>query len=339
MSEFTGASIASAMSSATSASAAETGADVSTPSSAAAGASPVEASSSTQTAATDGITAAPVAAPVDQPKTTTDVKPAGPIPFDAHKTALENARTKAAQEADAKYQWANVIAEQHRDTVGQFYRLLDAEPTQAVEVLISQIANDPQHAPKLRSLFGRLLGTRAQAAQADPAQAGALPEFDAEGVDEHGNRIPLYSGNAMQKFAAAIEARIDAKYSKKYGPLEQDFQTRQQTAADAKAKADIDAWAQKEFTRISQYPHFAEHKAAIAQAMNADQNLSVQDAYIQVVIPKLQMQERQSVVASLHDKSHAASIAPSNQATATSGRPKTFLEGFQQIGASALGGR
>ena len=327
MSEITGATIASAMSASSAAPASD-----STPSQPAAGASPAQESSTTQTAGSEGIPAATSAAPDTQ--TITPEKPAGPIPFDVHKTALENARTKAAQEAESRYQWAQTIPAQHQETVGQFYRLLDAEPTQAVEVLITQIANDPQQAPKLRSLFGRLLGTRAQT-QATP---NAIPEPDAEGVDEQGQRIPLYSAQAMPKLIAAIRQQITDDLSKKYGPLEQDFQTRQQREADAHMKADADAWATKEYARVSKYPHFIENQKAIAEAMVADPDLSTQDAYIRIVIPKLQQQERHSVVASLQDKSQAASISPSNQATATTGRPKTFLEGFKQAGG-ALAGR
>lgn len=283
-------------------------------------------------AATDESTATTQVDPATQAQTTKT----GPIPFETHKTALENARTKAAQEVEGQYAWAKSIPEPHRQTVSQFYQLLDAEPTQAVEVLIGQIAADPQHAPKLRSLFGRLLGNRAANPQtsSQPANGGGLPEPD---FRDDTTGASFYSAERMKDFVSAIEARITTELSKKYGPLEQDFRTRQQRAADDRAKADAASWADKEYARISQYPHFTEHQAAIGAAMEANPELGVQDAYIQVVIPKLQQQERQSVVASLHDKANASGINPANPATATQKAPRNFEEAFAQLPASAIG--
>lgn len=307
-------------------------APASDPSPAAAGASPAPASSSTQTAAPDGTSpAVPPAVPADPAQAA--AKPQGPIPFDTHKTALENARTKAAQETEAKYGWATAIAPEHRDTVGQFYKLLDADPTQAVDVLISQIANDPVHAPKLRSLFGRLLGTR----QSQPGTPqGGFPEPDTEGVDDQGNRIPLYSAATMPKIIAELERRLDAKYSQKYGPLEQDFQTRQQQQHEATAKAEAVQWADQEYARVSKYPHYQEHEPAIAAAMQADEQLTIQDAYIRIVVPTLDRTARQEVAASLHDKASASALNPAHPTSAAPTRPKTFAEALSRLPAGSL---
>lgn len=303
------------------------------PSPAAAGASPAPASSSTQTAAPEGTSpAVPPAAPIDPAQAA--AKPQGPIPFDTHKTALENARTKAAQETEAKYGWATAIAPEHRDTVGQFYKLLDADPTQAVDVLISQIANDPVHAPKLRSLFGRLLGTRPQGQPGTPQ--GGFPKPDTEGVDDQGNRIPLYSAERMPEIVETIRRQLTDEFSKKYGPLEQDFQTRQQQQQEASLKADAAQWADQEYARVSKYPHYQEHEPAIAAAMQADDGLTIQDAYIRIVVPTLDRTARQEVAASLHDKASASALNPAHPTSAAPTRPKTFKEALDRLPAGSL---
>lgn len=303
---------------------------------AAAGASPTPGAATTVQTASEGIP--PVTTPA-VPETATATatqtaeKPPGPIPFDVHKTALENARTKAAQETETKYGWAAAIPEQHRDTVGTFYRLMDGDPTQAVEVLISTIANDPQHAPKLRSLLGRLLGTR-QPGQAAPT--GGFPEPDTEGVDDQGNRIPLYSA---AKFREAIE-HVKRELSAQVQPLQQDFRTRQQQEQAAQAEADVrrdaQTWAEQRYATISAWPHYKANEAAIAAAMQADPSLTEGDAYISVVVPKLSSQERQSVVASMHDKAAASSINPATPTSGASPRPKTFQEAFARLPAGSF---
>jgi hypothetical protein len=271
--------------------------------------------------------------PVSPTTPTPESKPPGPIPFDVHKTALENARTKAAQEAETKYGWAAAIPEQHRDTVGTFYRLMEGDPTQAVEVLIGTIANDPQHAPKLRSLLGRLLGTRPQG---QPSATGGFPEPDTEGVDDQGNRIPLYSAASMPKIIAAIEQRLEAKYR----PLEEDFRTRQQreqdAAVDAEMRRNAETWATQRYAQISAWPHYKANEAEIAKAMQADPALTEGDAYISVVVPKLSQQERQSVVASMHDKVAASSVNPATPTSGAPPRPKTFAEAFARLPAGSF---
>ena len=326
---FSGGEIASAMSTA-SAVADPVASPAADPSTAAAGVSPTTDPASTSQAAGDVV---PV---TTDPTQTTVEKPKGPIPFDAHKTALDNARTKATQETEAKYGWAAKIPEQHRATVGEFYQTLDTEPVMAIEALISTAANDPKQAPKLRSLLGRLLGNRAPIERTtetrQPVKAGALPEPDFQ--DEQGHTF--YSAGKMKELAEAIEARIDAKYANELRPLKTDLQTRSQRELQAKAQRDADQWAEARYATVSQWPHFKAHEKAIADAITNDPELDVGDAYIQIVVPQLSQTERTSVVADLHAKANASSINPGNPASAVNGKPKTFAEAFAQLPAGSL---
>lgn len=334
---FTGGGLEAAASAASAPVAADT--SVSTPTPAAADASSAAGTATTPPAASDGTTGTTTTDPAAQPQQTTPT-PKGPIPFEAHKTALDNARLKATQEAEAKFAWTQTIPEQHRPTVSQFYQLLDTEPTQAVEVLIQQIAADPQHAPKLRSLFGKLLGGRnaPQPATGQPAVNNGtrgLPEPDAFGEDERGNRIPFYSAAVLPQVVEAIKRDLSAQFEREVGPLKQDYRSRQDREAQAEQKRTSDAWAEKEYARIAQYPHFTEHEQEIAAAMQADDTLGVQDAYIQIVIPKLQQQERKAVVTGLHDKANASGINPAHPSSAAQAPPRSFEEALARVPASA----
>ena len=258
----------------------------------------------------------------------------GEPPAEKWPTILENARVKATQDTEAKYSWAAKIPEQHRQTVGEFYSTLDTQPVQAIEALIATAANDPEHAPALRSLLGRLLGNRAANPATEPRQpVGALPEPDFQ--DEQGHTF--YSAAQMEAFARAIEARIDAKYATELKPLKTDLQTRVARAKQAEEQHRADSWAEARYAKVSQWPHFTAHQAAIFQAMQADADLDVGDAYVQIVVPQLSQQERTAVVASLHDKANAASVNPGSPASAVNTPPKDFLEAFAQLPAGALG--
>ena len=278
------------------------------------------------TGPTDVVSDAPVG--TDQAQT-----PAEP-PQETWPRILANARTKAATDAKAQYAWAESIPEPHRATVGQFYTLLDREPTQAVEVLITTLANHPEQAPKLRSLLGRLLGTRP--GPTGPAPAGpqrqapvALPEPDFQDAAGH----TFYSADRQRQVVEAIEARIEAKYAPILSTLHKDYRTRAEQIQAAESQRQADTWAEQRYAAVSKWPQFATHQAAIAQAMTEDPTLEIGDAYIQIVVPQLDTQARTQVVATLHDKARASAHNPATPATPAATRPTTFAEAFAQLPA------
>lgn len=322
---FTGESVAAAMS----APAPTTETAASDATSTGAGASPA-----TETAATAPPVPEASTPAVDATATTPAQPKVAEPPAEKWPQILANARTKASEETEAKYGWAKDVPEQHRPTVGQFYGLLERDPAKAVEVLVHTTANDPQHAPALRSLFGRLLGNRAVVAPASqpPPQAQGFPDADAEGVDDTGHRIPLYSATRMKDVVAHIKREISADFSKTLEPIQSDFQTRQQRDQQIAMQRDADTHAQKVYTRVSAYPAFREHERAIAAAMTADPTLDVTEAYVQIVVPKLQQVERSNVAARLHAKTEAASLNPAGGTLPAKARPRSFQEAIERGG-------
>ena len=321
---FTGETMTTAMSPSAPAVAPEAS-PASDPTTVAAGVDPAADAASPSQAAVDGVSAT-----TDPTQTTPD--PTAP-PEKHWPKILNNARTKAVAETEAKYTWASQIPEQHRATVGEFYKTLDTDPAMAIEALIATAAGDPKHAPKLRSLLGKLLGNRITQDPAAPAAntAGAIPEPDFQ--DEHGHTF--YSADRIKALVESIEARIDAKYAKELTPLKTDLQTRDLHARQVNAKRQADAWADERYEKVSQWPHFKAHEAAIAQAITDNPDLDVGDAYIQIVVPQLSFLERKAVVATQQDKANAGSLNPSTPASAVAARPTSFREAFEQLPASA----
>lgn len=280
-------------------------------------------------------TTATGSAPVEEPVTTaatadptTATKTTAP-PEDRWPKILENARTKAAQETEAKYGWAAAIPEPHRATVGAFYQTLETEPTQAIEALIASVAGDPQHAPKLRSLLGRLLGNRVPETTeaARPAQAGTFPEPDFQ--DEQGHTF--YSASRMAEALTALEAKLDAKYSQELQPLKTDLQTRDLRAQQVKANQEADQWAADRYAKVSTWPHFKAHEAEIAKALMANPDLDIGDAYVEIVVPQLSQQEKKAVVTHMHDKARASGIDPARSSSpGPKTLPKNSFDAFKQ---------
>jgi hypothetical protein len=165
-----------------------TSAETSLSSDAPASAAPVEASAPVETAAQPGeATTQPAAIETTSPSTE-PAKPAGPIPFDVHKTALENARIKATQEAlaqfDQQYGWAKQVDRgelEHALTVARKLNV-GAGPEafiSGLQELLTDGQRDPQIAAALRSFQGKALAQLRQQ-QAQPDQE---PQFLLESAD------------------------------------------------------------------------------------------------------------------------------------------------------------
>lgn len=326
---FAGAAFESAVATASAAPSTDTSA-APAPTTAASGVSPDAGTATTAQAAEVGPTQA----------VSTETKPGdqagkdkkGPIPFDVHDTALKNARTKAADETKAAYAWAERVPEKHRQTIGQFYGLLDRDPVQAIDLLIQQASADEQHAPRLRSYFGRMLGTGRRSAE-------ETPDLSADYVvtTQDGKEVPMASLDRINAIVAHALKQAKSEWDQKLTPYERDRQAREATARQADAKRQADAEADALYARVSKWVGFTDHEAAIAAAMQADEALDVFEAYQKVVVPHLNHQAKVQIAADMRDKSAASSQNP-NAATAAAKKPQTFEEAFAALPASAWAG-
>lgn len=280
-----------------------------------------------------------VTAQTDPAQTTTTAKVAAP-PEEKWPTILENTRAKEYQrgvtETEARFASVKDLPQSDVTVAAQLVQYAKTQPVNALDLMFQQIVANPEMRPALLSWIGRTLG--GSRTQARTEQTDAMPEPDFE---DQTTGAKFYSAERLAQRDAALERRITASLEKRYGPVEHDYKTRQQREHDAEVNAqmkrDADVYAEKQWAEVQTWPHFAKFKDEIGAAMLAETSLDVRDAYIRIAVPKLSMQERSDVVASLNHKADAASFNPSNPVTAASGRPKTFKEAFARLPAGALG--
>jgi hypothetical protein len=123
---------------------------------------------------------------------------------------------------------------------------------------------------------------RAPQAQAQPQSNGQAGEIHPDVLLSDGTLA--YSPEAMQRLldarAEQVERRIEQKFEEKFGPVANDWRQNQlMRGAVTKAKSQI--------AQAEGWVGFNDHKADILAALKSDPNLSLEQAYILVVTPRL----------------------------------------------------
>jgi hypothetical protein len=264
------------------------------------------------------VTATPDADPSVTTEIPTDAKPAGPVPLSVHQKALENARTKAAQETEARLRtemgWAQDIPAADGPRMAQMYQQFVADPAGYAMNLLQQLGNNPQYAPQIRSHAARVLGARQQQA----AEPVAEPE-PTDDVEDPNTGLTFMSGAQRAKWAAWFQRQLKADVQKELQPLKQRDQAIQQEAQQRQMMDQTRSFLDR--MRESD-PFFKEHEPKVKAAMlEGKGNISFEAAYNrvlrEVVIPSLQANAESNVVASLQQKAVASSRNPAAAASAT----------------------
>lgn len=213
----------------------------------------------TEPAAQEGI--APTTA--EPPKG--DVQPGpegkeGPIPFAAHKTALENARTKAAQETEQRLlQQLQQELAPYVESI-KFAQSLQANPGEALAAWLEARREDPTVRAALARSFAGLRGQKT--AEADPEP----PRF-ADGPNGELIFDPAVDQKWREWNDRRIERQLLAKIDEQYAPIKQSFeeQRKQREAAAELEKytAQADRRAKAHAETLKQLPFVNEHKDAI----------------------------------------------------------------------------
>lgn len=207
-------------------------------------------------AGADSSSAQPAPAEEASPATTAPVSEGaeptsepGPIPFDRHKSALENARAKAAQDAEAAL----------RAKLGWAERYAPDEVANATQML-QWVRSDPQG-------FMRFLKSQVPE-EAAPEQPPA-PDLKAE------DGTLVYSAPQMQKLLDFQQRQWRSAWERDYGPTLKAVQEAQMTFAAGQEASAMLAKARAE------WPRFSDLEADIKRLMVETPALGLQDAYIQ----------------------------------------------------------
>lgn len=272
-------------------------------------------------------TTAPQATTPDAAQAPTEA--AGPIPFERHKAAIENARREAAERAAAEwkqYEWAKSVDRRAVEQAAQIGQMYQRDPAGYVRQMLAEAMQNEQLAPMVRSEAARLLaGARGHQAPAEVNLQPVPVQLD------NGQVVSLYSAEQI----AALKQQWSQELEQKFAPAMQ--MTEQFKAAQEQMvkQRDADVFAGSFSGELRKLPQFAEHKAEIAARLaqvqlQSDHPAEVKAAalaiYNEVVLPKLQQAEQQKAVATLQQKAVAQTVNPSRPAPSSGQRPRTFAD-------------
>jgi hypothetical protein len=227
----------------------------------------------------------------------------GPLPYDRHKAILD----KAYAERDAlktqmqQLSWAQDIPSDQAAKVAEFVQRANGNPVEFFLEYGRSLMDNPETAAAIRSNAARILGTRAQAAPAQPQQAPQpqASEFPQPSMVIDG--MALYTPEAMQQVARAIQQQVlDAVtpvVGEQIGPVASLAQ-RLREAEETQAQAKVDHETASAFlSKAAKWPGFAENKTKLAAAVaegvqsgrwtQAQGDIALYEAYIELVAPTL----------------------------------------------------
>ena len=244
-------------------------------------------------------------------------KPAGPIPFDAHKTALENARVKererVTQELEQQYGWAKTLDRAVVEQGHQIGKLYTEDRPGFIRQVLAEALATPDLAPMVRSEAARVLASRT------PQTPAVDLSPDIPVVDDTGRVVAqTFSADRVKQI---VDHAVQAALGKELQPLKQDYESRQQREQQAKTDAALQSTVSTMFDTLTQtLPGFSDHMAEIAKVMESipgDPVLAAQQAWHRVVGSTLQNsdQVKAQALKELQTKA-AASMSAVNPASA-----------------------
>lgn len=261
---------------------------------------------------------APTTAEPPAEETPQDETKKGPIPFDVHKQALENARLKAAEEA--KQQLLQEYQQQVQPvlTVAQaIARDVQSGTIDGLNQLMEEYAAHPTLGPQLKSWFGRMLSQQRTQGPAMPsAQDDPRPEADLQ--TSTGELV--YSAKQQQALDDWRDRQWQRKLQETIHPLEQTRKQQEQARAVYALQQQALQTATQTLAEFRADPDFVAHEAEVRARMEANPKLSLDRAwhavYREVVEPKKVAQQQQQWVQQAVKKSTGSTNDPAASAPA-----------------------
>lgn len=234
--------------------------------------------------------------------------------------AAEGGFTPKLQEAEAKIK----DYEGRLQKVAQFENMIETQPQQFLQ-LLSTIPAYKEFFDYINKLAAS--GSTAEVKQESYLDSSTMPQPDETLSD--GSKVYSLEGLAKRDewLARQVEERAvraaEERLSKQYGPMREQFEAEQRRQAAI-------PHIQKQLAEARTWLGFTDNEAAILEALKADGNLSLEGAYRQVVLPKLQSNRdemRKSIIEELKKKPQATSVTTNATRPQTQdNRPKSVEE-------------
>ena len=208
------------------------------------------------------------------------------------------------------------------ERVAQFEHILENDPKQFLQMLsgvpaykeffdyLTQVGKGGSTEPKSESYFDN-----ASMPQPDQTLSDGSTVYSMEGL---ARRDEWLARQIEDKVIKQTEARL----SRRYAPIEQDYQAQQRIAAAVPV-------VQQQISDARTWPMFTDNEPAIVAALQANQKLSLEGAYRQVVYPKLQTNRdemRKSILEEIKKKPTSTSVVGSASRPRQVGAGKRSLE-------------
>lgn len=283
---------------------------------------------------------APTTAEPPQDQTTSDASDSkqGPIPFAAHKQALENARTKAAEETQQRLvqEWQTQI-EPIRPYAAALAQDVQTGEIGGLESVLAEYLQHPVLGAKTRSLFGRALSQLQRQQQAPPADA--RPEPDLQTADG----ALVYSAPQQHALEEWRDRQWQQRLQQTIQPFQQQHEQQAQQQRVQQAQSQAMQWATQQLTEFRADPDFSAHESVVKERMAANPQLSLdrawQQVYRDVVVPKKLAMGNQQYLETAVKKSRGSSPDPAASVPAQPRRYRTEDEAlddvFSKYGASS----
>ncbi len=268
-------------------------------------------------AVTDGDPPTTEAAPqeTDAPVVLPDGKE-GPIPFTVHKTALDNARLKAAQETETRLtqQWQQDV----QPVLSAAKAIAQDVTTGSIDglrQLLNEYAAHPQLGPQLQSM---LASQQRPAAPPQTDDQEPQPDYDYNGT-------PFFSAPQLQKWQQWHARQTDARIQQQLQPLQQSHQQTQLKQKVDEMRHTALSNAQAQYAELAADPDFVEHQALVSERMQTHGwgvERAWQQVYKDVVVPKKVGQQQSQWVRQAVKQSTGSTVDPAANAPAQPWRPK-----------------
>jgi len=258
---------------------------------------------------------------------------AGPIPFDRHKAALENARTKAIEATVQQ-------VKEHYGAGIDFQARFDADPVGTFAQVFDGLMQHPEYGQAVLSHAAKALNAKRKQAALD-----VEPEPDMVGTDkETGETVTMFSPERAAQWKAWSERQAAKKLQAEYAPILKQQQALQEQQALESAKAAASRRMGALYKSFEARPHFTAHKPAIVErfrAIRAEQphldlgsalGLAYAEVVESVVIPRQVASQQQQVQAAAVAKATGRSTPPGTPVPTPQGRPRTMREAMEQVG-------
>jgi hypothetical protein len=268
-----------------------------------------------------------------------------------HKTALDNARTKAQTEAlrgitpqqfDTMLGW---YARAQRDTNGFLTDTLAQHP-QAIDILqnaLKTLQTHPTHGPALKSLVGKALAaSRGASAPKPPAMVNIQLE--------DGSVVAMPRDPAQ--YLAYHRAQWEQSFGDKLSPLTQTVDSLKAEHDAAVREYQVDHFVTTTYDDVTSWAGMQSPDARAALATEVDQLLRGHDdpdpqtigraldlAYRKVIVPTLSASAERTYAASLKQKAAAQIETASTSAAAPLAKPKNRAELAKYLATLEAGGR